>query len=266
VLVHKEDNHCSPGYRCDSANYVGEVNSSATAAFESTYKAVCGSGTRISGATLLGLEDEAICYALLEDVVFQPFTVSIAHNIRVSIYQLGDLNATEKGEPGIGYLSSFLHYFWKKRCHFIQTFDNHGYHIQIYDGAACIAQFHGSDASGAWKKTGVLKQHDGRQLFGLEHSTTQECLNQDRALKCTPDDWTDDCIMELAYNHYLKKRTASNISWKSFFNNWMQKHTIIELWSELNKFYVENYSFSDREKGMARNAYSCWMYKYNTLP
>jgi hypothetical protein len=33
-----------------------------------------------------------------------------------------------------------------------------------------------------------------------------------------------------------------------FFENWMQKHTIIELWSELAKIYPENYSLTDREK------------------
>jgi hypothetical protein len=248
VFVHKEGDHCVPAYRCDSRNYVGEKKSSATAAFESTYRDCCGAGTRISGATLLGLDDEAICFELVEDLVFHPFTFLIANRLRVSVYQLGDLNKTKKNEPGFGFLSSFLHYFRQKRCLFIQSFDDKGYHIQICDGPTCVAQFNGPDATTVWEQTGILTQHDGNLLFGLENATTKEVLSQDRSPKCTPDDWIDSEIMEQAYNYYVKRRTISNIAWRSFFAEWREEQTIIELWSTLAKFYPHNYGLTVREK------------------
>jgi len=93
-----------------------------------------------------------------------------------------------------------------------------------------------------------LTKINGKQLFGLEDSTTQSILQKFRIPTCRPDEWHDEQILTHLFDYYLKRRTKSNINWRKFFIDWSnQAVNIIELTKALREIYSNQYQLSERE-------------------
>lgn len=53
--------------------------------------------------------------------------------------------------------------------------------------------------------------------------------------------------MNKLFKYHLKKRALSSVNWKSFFNEWQNQSSIIELTQKLEKLYPVGYVIKDRE-------------------
>ncbi|RHZ80646.1 hypothetical protein Glove_134g144 [Diversispora epigaea] len=179
--------------------------------------------TRFSGPLILGWDDENLLEMSLKDVYFRTFGFKV-EKFLIYVTNIGIGNNTNMMGAGIGYTSSFIGEYEKKRALFVQRIEKNNCQITIYISEKNSITFCGANPNDTWKNVGLYKKFCGTELFGLEHPIIQKII------------------------HDKQYRTISDINSKSFFIDWLNQHsTIIELHKKLQKLYPPNYIFDVRE-------------------
>ena len=180
----------------------------------------------------------------LTGIEFRPFLIRVDKYI-IYITALGEVNKTG---AGIGYTAMFASEHLGRYAKYIQRIDLDGCHIDIYQDGALIQRFISATPNEVWIVSKKLRKFRGTQLFGLEHSLTQQVLSDHRIPKCDETFWHNKNIMNYLYNHFLCRQTISNIQWHQFFIDWQNNPcTIIEFHNSITALYSPQYTFKDRE-------------------
>ena len=246
VRVVSTNNNTRPGYVCESDN-TGKVYLTASEAVNETSKKFFNTGTRYSGPSVMGFDNEDITEQLLSDVESHPFKISI-DKLSVLIINLGISN--DNTDDILGYQSSFTYKYRNKQSLFTQKINNKNCQIEIFQNGEKIANYNDSSPDEVWKKVGILKNYSGKTLFGINHPTTIDALeNYAERPICNITEWSNVQIMTQAFEQSLKRKIAiADINWYQFFIKWReQKTSIIEFITHLRQIYPPNYQFSDRE-------------------
>lgn len=249
LVIRVVNNDDKPGYVCES-DETGEIYLSPSEAINETYKKLFDNRTRYSGLSVMGFDNDIIISELLSDVIFSPFKITL-DKLTILVINLGDSSNNFDNIVGSGYQSSFNYRYQGKQCLFVQKkISTNNYEIEIFQKAEKIITYNDISPTEIWKKIGILKNHNGDTLFGINHPTTIEAFEkyQDPPI-CNVTQWNDIEIMTEAFDQCLKKKIAIvGIDWYKFFVSWKeQKATIIELISHLKKIYPSEHVFTDRE-------------------
>lgn len=241
-----------PGFCCK----VGEESitcESPSEAINSMYKNITNkTGTEYSGNSVLGFDNPEITDELLLDVDFQPFFINF-DKIKIFVSSVGKEWNTKWDGVGEGFISSFTSKFKEKSCLFVQKITGDNCFVEIYNHKdnVCLASYNGSTPTEVWKNVGQLKKFDGKDLFGISHTTTVNGFQnyQQLTTNISPEDWNNRELMNKMFENCLKKRIAtSGLNWYSVFDGFYnQKSTVVELHSCLKQIYPEDYEFTPRE-------------------
>jgi len=247
VLEGNKDHKLLPGFRSYVENEFSDVENSSTNAITSLYQKLNPlSNTKYSGPLMLGWEDESNLETSLEGVHFRPFVIKV-DKYKIYVISLGISKNVDMNGAGIGYMSSFIGKYKKKRSIFVQKIEQDGCHIDIYEKNIKIESFVGLTPVEVWKKTGIMKEINGKALFGLEHKMTCQSLDNQHVLKCDSTLWSNEDTMHQIFNYHLRKRTIANIGWFYFFETWKNQSTVIELNTALKNLYPMDHVFKQHE-------------------
>ncbi|GES91499.1 hypothetical protein GLOIN_2v1884984 [Rhizophagus clarus] len=221
-----------PDYICKANGVISSVYDTPSGAINFLYHTLFSSKTRFSGLLICGFNNEEINKQLLDDVPFQPFILTV-NNLQmfIGMIRVSDQESFEYAGPG--YLLSFIYRISAKKIKtlFVQ---------QIHQRYCSIKE--------VWEKIEVLRNWDGRNLFGINHKKTQNLINILQTPSCTVNEWNNEIMMTQLYKHHLYKFTPANTPWYEFLLNWKEHNcNIIELYSVLKNIYSEEYQFKERE-------------------
>jgi hypothetical protein len=246
IRIVSTNNNTRPGYICESDS-TAKIYLTASEAINETYKKIFNTGTRYSGPSIMGFDNEYIIKQLISDVAFHPFKITI-DKLSVLIIELGI--SDDNDSNFIGYQSSFMHKFHNKQCLFVQKINNRDCQIEIFRNEEKVANYIDISPNEVWKKVGILKNYNGKILFGIDHPITIGAL-ENYAVQpiCNVAEWDNIQKMTQAFEQSLKRKIAiAEINWYQFFVKWKNQQTnIIEFITHLQQIYPPNYQFSDRE-------------------
>ncbi|RHZ63157.1 hypothetical protein Glove_332g31 [Diversispora epigaea] len=195
-----ETSEIQPGYRCTSGSKYSDIESIPSVAITSLYQRLFPNiKTRFSGPLILGWNDEKLLERSLNNFP-----------------DVGTGNNKNKMGAGIGYTSSFIGEYGKKRALYLQKIEKNNSQIMIYLPEQNPIVFCGTIPDDTWKNTKLYKKFHGMQLFGLEYPMTQKVIQDKHFITCTPVAWNNEA-------------------------------TIIELHEKLKKLYSSNHTFDDYE-------------------
>jgi hypothetical protein len=246
IRIVSTNNNIRPGYVCES-DITAKIYLTASEAINEAYKKIFNTGTRYSGPSVMGFDNEYITKQLISDVVFHPFKISI-DKLSVLIIKLGISN--DDSDNFIGYQSSFIYKYHNKQSLFVQKINNRNCQIEIFQNGGLVANYNDISPNEVWKKVGILKNYSGKILFGINHPDTIDALeNYAERPICNVIEWSNIQIMTQAFEQSLKRKIAiAEINWYQFFDKWKKQQTsIIEFTTHLKQIYPQNYQFSDRE-------------------
>ncbi|CAG8853927.1 28402_t:CDS:1, partial [Gigaspora margarita] len=213
-----ELNEMEPGYRSQSGSNYSSIEVTSSLAITKLYqKLFPNSKTKFSGPFVLGWDENKLLESSLEGIQFRPFGFKV-EKFLVYVTSLGIGSNIDMMGAGIGYMSSFFGEFKKKRALFVQTIEKDNCKVSIYLLEYETIFILGKTPDDVWKNVGLYKKFRGTQLFGLEHSLTQKIISNQHKLTCTPNAWNNGILMNNLYNHYLRKKTISNINWQKLFH------------------------------------------------
>ncbi|MDW3630574.1 MAG: hypothetical protein QOK71_03975 [Nitrososphaeraceae archaeon] len=234
-------------------NELSGSSDSPSGAISQMFKKLNKKGKIYSGPSMMGFDHPEVIEELLLDVNFQPFKINVSERIQIFVSQIGNYWNTKWNGVGEGFCSSFSSKYKQRWSLFVQKIISNHCTIEIYQDNLKVTEFEDVTPEGVWNKTGILKDHNGNDLFGVFHEKTIEEFNKyhvnNRTSSCTLNDWNNSELMEKIYEQCLKKRIATkNLDWFSFFQDYKsQKSNIIELFSALSQIYPKNYSITKRE-------------------
>ncbi|CAG8502637.1 8447_t:CDS:1 [Gigaspora rosea] len=236
----------APGYLCKCKDIQSEIFLSPTNAISSVYQKIVKTATKFSGPAIMGFDNPMISDILIQDLPFQVYAF-ILGKLRVWILGIGKSNKPEWNYAGTGYKAAFIYMYQKQRCIFFEEFDDDEYTLTIYDKQMEISKtFINVDPDLLWKQVNCLQQYNGKELFGLEETYTQNLIRSIKVPTCSLDKWNNNQIMECVYNYHLKCRLSTHINWLEWFNQWQEEtSTIIELQTSLHILYPFNYIIND---------------------
>ena len=108
-----------------------------------------------------------------------------------------------------GYKSVFQYNFDGIRSTFVQELENEECVVQIFTNDTLVRTYSAIDPDEVWLQINRLSNYSGKELFGLENSYTQICIQQVRIPSCTVLDWAFEGILENLYKYHLKRRISS---------------------------------------------------------
>ncbi len=217
------------------------VYSTPSEAINENYKKYFDKATRYSGPSILGFDDKIFVEQLQVNVLFFPFEI-VTNGIRVFVAALGSPDEEELNLAGSGYCSSFHCRYFGKMSLIYQSINNKNCQIDIYLQGKIICTYTGTTPTDVWEKLPILKNIDGKELFGLCDKLVIEAIKKHiDAPYCTSSHWSDIEIMTNAFKRCLKKKiSVTNIDWYQFFTKWKQQSTtIIEFTSHISSIYSE---------------------------
>ncbi|GES95089.1 hypothetical protein GLOIN_2v1535567 [Rhizophagus clarus] len=92
----------------------------------------------------------------------------------------------ELSDNMIEYLSSFMYKYQSKQSLFVQKIESKYYYIEVFQKKERVAFYSDVSPTKVWEKTGILKNYNGRILFGIEHPATINALkNYAESLICS---------------------------------------------------------------------------------
>ena len=235
-----------PEYHCKSGE-IEVFETSPTKAVEIVYKDIFKSFTRYSGHAIMGWNNENILEILKNDIEFFPVICTVG-KYKIFLYTIG--YSLNKGwmYAGSGYEASIIHVFDKKQGILVSKIENEDCIVEIYQDSQLKKRVIGTSPDDVWRKTGLIQNYNGTQLFGLDNSIIQQLIKKHRVPTCKLQDWQDQSIMQILFDYHLKRRTLANINWHQFFISWAESNvTIIDLKSNLKPLYPHNYKFDERE-------------------
>ncbi|CAB4401878.1 unnamed protein product [Rhizophagus irregularis] len=218
-----------------------------SAAINETYKKLFNVKTRFSGPGVLGFDNETITKQLQAEVLFFPLQI-IIHGIKVFVATLGSSDQAELNFAGPGYCSSFYYKYHGQYSLICQSIVNTGCRIDIYHQEKKVQTYTGKSPTDVWTNLNILKNFDGRDLFGLcDQFVIQAIRTYMNTPYCKSCDWNNIQIMTHAFEKCLKKRiSVVNVNWYQFFAKWKQQSTtIIEFTSHLASIYPVNYEVTN---------------------
>ena len=248
----------SPGFFCFSEEKQLGVCSSPTKAINACYKEVFCSNAKFPGPPVMGFNNSNIVEELLSDIIFRPYMFSL-EKLKIFVLGMGKSKKPEWNYAGDRYKSIFQYSSNNKKSIFVQKIGYEKCTVQIFIDNALVKHYSASDPNKIWLDIGKFSNYTGKELFGLEHSYTQFCIEQVQIPSCTVSHWTSEGVLESLYEYHLKRRTPYGIRWRDFFDKWLnEESSIIELRGAILDLYPCNYEISDREwrawKAFIRNA------------
>ncbi|CAH1765700.1 4047_t:CDS:2, partial [Entrophospora sp. SA101] len=183
-------NTARPGYICESDDDA-VIYSTSSEVTNENYKIFFDKTTCYSGPNVLGFDDETFIEQLQVGILFFPFE-NITNGITVFVATLGSSDEKEFNFAG------------KSVCTHI-----------------------GATPTDVWKRLPILKDFDGKELFGLyDQFVIQAIKKYIDTPYYTSFHWNDLEIMTLAFKACLKKKiSVININWNQFFVEWKQQLT-----------------------------------------
>jgi hypothetical protein len=125
----------------------------------------------------------------------------------------------------------------------------------IYHESKLVAQYEDKTPTNVWKKCGINKKFDRRNLFGIMHSTVQTILKnppKNNTLRiCIPDKWDNFNLLQKAFDCHIKSRKIGRIlllDWQNLFIDWLsQESMIIQIPKALQNIYPIDYQLQHKE-------------------
>lgn len=164
-IIRIVDNNWKPGYICES-DMEAIIYLTPSAVINETYKKLFNVKTRFSGPGVLGFDNEIITKQLQAEVLVFPLQI-IIHGIKVFVATLGSSDQAELNFAGPGYCSSFYYKYHGQYSLICQSIVNTGCRIDIYHQEKHIQTYTGKSPTDVWTKLNILKNFDGKDLFGL---------------------------------------------------------------------------------------------------
>ncbi|GBB85344.1 hypothetical protein RclHR1_01190020 [Rhizophagus clarus] len=195
VRIVSTEGNINPGYVCES-DVDSKIYLSASEAINKTYNKLFNNKTRYSGPSVLGFDNENITQELLSDVLFCHFKITV-DKLSILIIELGD--------DMIGYLSSFMYKYQGKQSLFVQKIESKYYYIEVFQKKERVPFYSDFSPTKVWEKTGILKNYNGRILFGIEYPATINALkNYAESPICSMNEWNNIEVMSEAFEKHLK--------------------------------------------------------------
>jgi hypothetical protein len=238
-----------PGYVCEANGITSPVYDTPSGAINFLYQTLFTSKTRFSGPLILGYDNMEINKRILEDIPFQPYTLTV-DNLQIFVGMIGVSDRENLGYAGSGYASTFICKIGEKKIRTLFEQKIHQRHssVTIYQDEKIKFSYSGKNPDEVWNKVGMLQNWDGKTLFGITHEKTQNIISNLRTPFCTINEWSNEILMSQLYKHHLYKFTPASTPWYEFLLNWKeQKCNVIELFSALEYIYPEEYQFKERE-------------------
>ncbi|CAB5370494.1 unnamed protein product [Rhizophagus irregularis] len=206
-IIRVVDNNWKPGYICES-DMEAIIYLTPSAAINETYKKLFNVKTRFSGPGVLGFDNETITKQLQAEVLFFPLQI-IIHGIKVFVATLGSSDQAELNFAGPGYCSSFYYKYHGQYSLICQSIVNTGCRIDIYHQEKKVQTYTGKSPTDVWTNLNILKNFDGRDLFGLcDQFVIQAIRTYMNTPYCKSCDWNNIQIMTHAFEKCLKKRIS----------------------------------------------------------
>ena len=189
-------------------------------------------------------------------VLFFPLQIVI-YGIKVFMATLGTSGKADLNFAGPGYRSSFFYKYHGKYCLICQSITNTGFWIDIYYQEKKVQVYSGNSPTDVWKKVDILKNFDGKDLYGLcDQLVIQSIRNYMNTPYCKSRDWNNIQVITRAFEKCLKRKISVvkiDLNWYQFFVKWKeQQTTIIEFTSQLASIYPVNYEITDTILGAWR--------------
>ncbi|CAB4401609.1 unnamed protein product [Rhizophagus irregularis] len=159
-----------------------------------------------------------------------------------------DSNAKFPGPQvmGEGYKSVLQSNYNGVKSAFVQEIEDNECVVQIHTDDTLVKTFSAIDPDEVWLCIGRLSNYSGKNLFGLENSYTQICIQQAQIPSCTVLDWIFEDVLESLYKYHLKKRISYEIKWRDLFDKWLnQKSDILELRKAILDLYPPDYEINN---------------------
>ncbi|RHZ77227.1 hypothetical protein Glove_184g100 [Diversispora epigaea] len=240
-----EKNYSIPQYFCE-CNNVTDISSSSSTAISNVYKKLFKKTTRYSGPLVMGWNNKEIIQKLYKGVEWIPFSISV-DIYEIFVYSIGTSSNSLLLHGGNNYKASLVHFYERRQAIFVSKIEKKNCKIKIYQDSLLAKVFVGTTPDEVWEKSGFIQKFKRRELFGLENKKTQEILYNYRVPSCLIHEWDNIDLMEKIFVYHLKRRTIASINYKDFLFTWEKNGTIIEIYSELKKYYPINYEFNERE-------------------
>ncbi|CAG8779578.1 38035_t:CDS:1 [Gigaspora margarita] len=171
-----ELNKIEPGYRSQSDSKYSKIESTPSLAIMSLYqKLFSNSNPKFSGPYILGWDENKLLEASLKGIQFCPFAIKVG-NLIVYITSLGIKSNINIIGASVGYISSFISEFKKKRALFVQAIEKDNCKITIYISKNESIVVLGKMPDNTWKNIGLYKKFYGTQLFGLDIQCPKKLL------------------------------------------------------------------------------------------
>ncbi|RHZ49726.1 hypothetical protein Glove_515g4 [Diversispora epigaea] len=154
-VKHNQDIDAPP-----EVNMYSDIESISSVAITSLYQRLfSNTKTRFSGPLILGWDNEKLLETSLKDVYFRAFGLKVDKYL-IYVTNIGAGNNKDLMGAGIGYMSSFIGEYEKKRALYLQQIEKNGSRITIYPSGQSPIIFHGETPNNAWKNVGLwLNQH-----------------------------------------------------------------------------------------------------------
>ncbi|CAB4385812.1 unnamed protein product [Rhizophagus irregularis] len=206
-----------PGFLCYSKENQSGVCSSPTEAINTCYEKVFDSNAKFPGPQVMGFDNSNIIQQLLNGIVFRPYMISLG-KLNVIVLGMGKSKKPEWNYAGEGYKSVLQSNYNGVKSAFVQEIEDNECVVQIHTDDTLVKTFSAIDPDEVWLCIGRLSNYSGKNLFGLENSYTQICIQQAQIPSCTVLDWIfeDFEFWTKAYNPQ-KDNTTLQILYESGF-------------------------------------------------
>jgi hypothetical protein len=206
-IIRVVDNNWKPGYICES-DAESLIYSTPSAVINETYKKNFEAKTRFSRPSVLGFDNGTIIEQLQAEVLFFPLQIVI-YGIKVFVATLGTSDKADLNFAGPGYRSSFFYKYHGKYCLICQSITNTGFRIDIYYQEKKVQVYSGNSPTDVWKKVDILKNFDGKDLYGLcDQLVIQSIRNYMNTPYCKSRDWNNIQVMTRAFEKCLKRKIS----------------------------------------------------------
>src|SRR5688572_18490692 len=142
---------------------------------------------------MMGFDHPEVIEELLLDINFQPFKIILNEKLQIFVSQIGKYWSIKWNGIGEGFCSSFSSHYKKCWSFFVQKIINNHCIIEIYQNNLKVVEFKDETPEKVWQKTGILKNYNGNDLFGVLHKTIIEGFNKyhvkNKISSCTLNDW-----------------------------------------------------------------------------
>ncbi|CAB4383364.1 unnamed protein product [Rhizophagus irregularis] len=125
----------------------------------------------------MGWNNENILEILKNDIEFFPVICTV-RKYKIFLYAID--YSLNKGwmYAGLGYEAFIIHVFDKKQGILVSKIENEDCIVEIYQDSQLKKRVIGASPDDVWRKTGLIQNYNGTQLFGLNNSTIQQLIKK----------------------------------------------------------------------------------------